>query len=168
MYYTKNHIFAIMAVAAFFFLWGCSLLNSDKMVIDKQFLYNIERAFQEEAKLGCDKSEIYNTLWERNYFELIYLTEKGDRKAIDISISLIGQKNSPTCLFEEIGLLIKPTFESDVDYFWKTLEKKTTDVQVTVLYMFDLYKPIDWDLESYLAKHQEIKNLFESKYGKEN
>lgn len=155
-------IVIIIGIICFMFN-GCISGPSNKVVINKKFLFDIEKAFKEEAISGCDKSEIYNMLWEKNYYELVYLAEKGDRKAIDVSISLIGQKGYPTCLLEHIEILVRPTFESDTDYFWKSLSEKEHNTQVKVLRVFDFYKPLDWDTEDYLSKHQEIKNLYDTK-----
>jgi hypothetical protein len=155
----------VTTVAVLFFslivCCGCSSIRTNKVVIDKQFLCDIEKEFQDEAKSGKDRSDVYNRIWESNYYELIYLTTKGDRKAIDVSISLIGQKGYPTCLYEGIELLVKPTFESDPDYFWEALERKPYDTQIKTLHIFEFHKPIDWNMDEYLAKHQEIKKLYE-------
>ena len=166
----KNLIFMVMAFVFFLllvFCQGCLCDFSNKVIIDKQFLCDIERAFQEEANLGCQKHLIYNTLWEEYYYELIYLAEKGDHKAIDVSIMLIGQKVEPTCLVEDIELLVKPTYESDTDYFWKSLKNKDTATQVKVLNVFEHCKPLDWDMQWYFTKFPKIKELYDSKYGKE-
>jgi hypothetical protein len=158
----------IMVVAVLFFSLvlscGCTPYSSNHVVINRGFLYDIEKEFGEEARSGKSRSVVYNRIWESNYYELIYLTTKGDRKAIDVSISLIGQKGDPACLYEEIELLTKPTFESDPDYFWEALERKANEVQARTLNVFDFHKPIDWDMEGYLAKHPEIKKLYEDRY----
>jgi hypothetical protein len=150
--------------------YGCSQTSSSRVVIDRQFLYEIEKAFKQEEKTGKDMSAMYNRIWEDNYYELIYLVTIGDQKATEVSISLIGQTGEPVHLFEEIELLVKPTFESsfgesDYDYFWKTLEKKSVPVQVKDLHVFNFFKPIDWDMKSYLSKHPEVAKFYEEKYG---
>lgn len=133
--------------------------------IDRQFLYDIEKALQQESKTGEDRGGIYNNLWENNYDELIYLTAIGDIKAIDVTISLVGQENYPALLYECIEPLIKHTFEGDYDRFWEILEKKDCIVQVRAIHVFDFYKPIDWEIEPYFAQHPKIKKLYEDKYG---
>jgi hypothetical protein len=166
MIYMKNTASTILTMALLFSFWGCSFPCSNKVVIDKQFLCDIEKAFQDEIASGNDKSYVYNRIWEHNYYELIYLLNKGDRKAIEVSISLLGQKGYPACLLEGIENIVKPTFESDEDYFWESLEKQEYDVQVRALHLFDFYKPIDWDKESFLVRHPEVKNRYENIYGK--
>ena len=167
----NNAIAMTILFLIFLFCYGCSSALSNKVVINRQFLYEIERAFQQEEKKGKDKCAIYNQIWKNNYYELIYLVTIGDQKAIDISISLIGQKEEALLNFDEIELLVRPTFEgsfgeTDYDYFWKTLEKKKYNVQINALHLFDIYKPVDWDIKSYFTKHPEIKKLYEAKYSK--
>ena len=163
----KRIVINVLSVIPLFFLIcaGCSFHPPNKVVIDRQFLYEIEKEFEEEAKHKESRRDAYNELWEENYDELIYLTTIGDRKAIDVSISLIGQKEESTHLSERIEFLIKPVFESDPDYFWEAIEKKEYDTQIKVLHIFDFFKPLDWSMEEYLDKHPEIKKLYENEFG---
>ncbi len=156
----------IIFLFALLFCFGCSSHSPYSAVIDRQFLYDIQKAFAMENKTGKDMSEVYNYLWKNNYYELIYLTGIDDKKAKDISISLIGQQAHPAYLFDEVELLVNSTYDDD---FWKFLEKKKSDVQCRVLKIFDEYKPIDWEIGPYFNKHPEIRKMCLEKYNmKEN
>jgi hypothetical protein len=144
----------------------CTLLSPNQVVINREFLYEIEKAFRQEKKSGKNQSEIYNKLWEQNYYELIYLVTYGDKKAIEVSISLMGQKQEPSKLFKNIKLLATPTYEGDQDYFWIALVKEPIDVQLKVIYICERYEPIDWcSQECYFNKKPELKKLYEARYG---
>jgi hypothetical protein len=161
----NNNLFKQITIYfSLLFCFGCSSPSPNSAVIDRQFLYDIQKAFVRENKTGKDMSEVYNYLWKNNYYELIYLTTIGDEKAVDISISLIGQEAHPAYLFDEVELLVNSTFEDDQN-FWKFVENKKPDVQCRVLKIFDYYEPIDWDIVSYVNKHPKIKKLYTDKYG---
>jgi hypothetical protein len=162
----KAMVVGTILLLASILCYGCSSASSNKAVIDRQFLYDIEKAFKQEAKSGKDQNEIYNKIWEQNYYELIYLATIGDEKATDVSISLIGQKNGPAELFQKIELLVNASYEADYKYFWKALAKKPVDVQLRVIHFGERYEPIDWcPVDCYLNNKPEIKKLYEEKYG---
>jgi hypothetical protein len=152
-------ILVLMLFMIFLSCSGCSLISSNKVIIDKQFLNDIEKAFQEESKSGVDKSEVYNQIWDKHYYDLIYLAQKGDLQGISASILLIGQKGDPTCLFEEIELLAKPTIKSNPSYFWQAMEKADSTIQCMALYRLSGYLS-DEKLKHYLNSHQETGHCF--------
>ena len=161
----KTTIVFLILIPGILFFSSCKSRPEMRVVINRTFLYQIERLLAEEQRTGHDYKEKYNRIWEDNYYELIYLVTKGDKKAVDISISLLGQKNYPVCLFEEIDPLVKNAYESvDEEFFWSALSNKTIAVQVRALHVFDCYHPIDWDIEDYFQKHPDIRSLYENQY----
>jgi hypothetical protein len=138
---------------------GCSLNSSKKVYIDRQFLYDIEDQYRAEGELVEDKDYKFNKTWKHNFFELIYLTSKGDPKAIDISILLIGQPGYPVGRFEQFELFAKPTVKSNPSYFWEAIEKKETEIQFMALYRLRNYLSKE-EVSNYLDKHPNVKKLY--------
>jgi hypothetical protein len=154
-------LFSVLFLLVFAFS-GCSA-DPNKVVIDKKFLGEIEKAFREEAKTGRDMSSTYNEIWRKNRYELIYIS---DIRTIHVIMLLISQKNVPPPLNNDIRYLVDGIYDcEDPDIFWQILNKQTIDVQLKVLKICDYYDPMDWDLMSYLNKHPDVKKLYIEKYG---
>jgi hypothetical protein len=152
--------FLPIIILCFFLCSGCFCHFPDKVYIDRQFLYDIDKEFRAEAKSGADRSDVYNHIWKRNFFELIYLTSRGDHKAIDVSILLIGQHSEPVGRFEQFKLFALPTVKTDSVYFWEAIEKMEPKIQFMALYrLYGDYFPKE-KVERYLDNHPIVRKLF--------
>lgn len=156
MIYTKNTVSTILTIAVMISFCGCLLPCSNRVVIDKQFLCDIEQEFQREALSGKDRGEEYNHIWKYNFEELIYLASKGDHKAIKVGILLIGQHAYPVGRFERFELFAVPTVKSDPNYFWEALEEVNPEIQSMALYRLHDILPSD-RIDCFLNTHPKVK-----------
>lgn len=141
----------------------------ESITINTKFLYQLQRALDQEKQSGESRTSPCMELWERHSDDLYYLVERGDRRAIEVGISLLGRGEHPgcECVSDDYDRLIVPIFEADDRFFWDTLAKKSPDAQLNVLRLGNEYGPEDWDSDAYLAKHPKLRKLYKARYGEE-